>query len=167
MKSLSKFIHFHSRKCVWKCRLENGGHIVSASMCLKILLFLLLLMLLVQGPVYPSQYIGNWWPGDTMNHGISSCHIDKVLSQYSGLCTKIVNCVLLTIHSLIRAHGVDIWAGMNSATHVWLFVIVFCSLSVNVSCFRWLICVILTGVYTVFRVYCALVAFELQLHLTL
>ena len=27
------FIHFHSRKCVWKCRLENGGHFVSASVC--------------------------------------------------------------------------------------------------------------------------------------
>ena len=25
-------IHFHSRKCVWKCRLENGGHFISAWM---------------------------------------------------------------------------------------------------------------------------------------
>ena len=33
MKSFSKFIHFHSRKCIWKCRLENGGYFVSASMC--------------------------------------------------------------------------------------------------------------------------------------
>ena len=24
---------FHSRKCTWKCRLENGRHFVSASMC--------------------------------------------------------------------------------------------------------------------------------------
>ena len=32
MKSQSKFKHFHSRKCIWKCRLENGGHLVSASM---------------------------------------------------------------------------------------------------------------------------------------
>ena len=23
----------HSRKCIWKCRLQNGGHFVSASMC--------------------------------------------------------------------------------------------------------------------------------------
>ena len=30
---LSKFIHFHSRKWVWKCRLGNGGHFVSALMC--------------------------------------------------------------------------------------------------------------------------------------
>ena len=29
----SIFIHFHSRKCVWKCRLENGDHFVSASVC--------------------------------------------------------------------------------------------------------------------------------------
>ena len=28
-----KLIHFHSRKCVWKCRLENCGHFVSASIC--------------------------------------------------------------------------------------------------------------------------------------
>ena len=32
MKSLSKFIHL-SRKCIWKCHLENVGHFVSASMC--------------------------------------------------------------------------------------------------------------------------------------
>ena len=25
--------NFHSRKCMLKCRLENGGHFVSASMC--------------------------------------------------------------------------------------------------------------------------------------
>ena len=24
---------FHSRKCLWKCRLRNGGHFVSTSMC--------------------------------------------------------------------------------------------------------------------------------------
>ena len=27
------FIHFHSRKCIWKCSLENGGHFISPSMC--------------------------------------------------------------------------------------------------------------------------------------
>ena len=30
---LIKNLHFHSRKCMWKCRLENGVHFVSASMC--------------------------------------------------------------------------------------------------------------------------------------
>ena len=30
----SKFKGFHSRKCTSKCRLWNGGHFVSASMCL-------------------------------------------------------------------------------------------------------------------------------------
>ena len=25
--------HFHSRKCIWKCRLRNGAYFVSASMC--------------------------------------------------------------------------------------------------------------------------------------
>ena len=30
---LSKLQHFHSRKCVWIYRMENGGHFVSASMC--------------------------------------------------------------------------------------------------------------------------------------
>ena len=33
VKCLSKFIHFHSRKCVWKSRLQNGDHFASASMC--------------------------------------------------------------------------------------------------------------------------------------
>ena len=30
-KSYSEFKHFHSGKCIWKCRLENVGHLVSAS----------------------------------------------------------------------------------------------------------------------------------------
>ena len=33
VKSEAKFTHFHSRKCIWKHRLRNGGHFVSASMC--------------------------------------------------------------------------------------------------------------------------------------
>ena len=33
MKSQSKFIHFHSTRCIWKCHLRNSGHFVSASMC--------------------------------------------------------------------------------------------------------------------------------------
>ena len=28
-----KFKHFRSRKCIWKCRLKNGGQFVSASLC--------------------------------------------------------------------------------------------------------------------------------------
>ena len=35
MKFYSEFIHFHSRKSISKCRLEKGGHFVSASMCFK------------------------------------------------------------------------------------------------------------------------------------
>ena len=30
--TLAKFMHFHSRKCIWKCRLRYGCHFVSASM---------------------------------------------------------------------------------------------------------------------------------------
>ena len=32
VKSYSEFTHFNSRKCIWKRRLENGGHFVSVSM---------------------------------------------------------------------------------------------------------------------------------------
>ena len=35
VKFQSQFKHFISRKCVWKCRLENVGHFVSVSMCLE------------------------------------------------------------------------------------------------------------------------------------
>ena len=35
MKSWAKFLHFHSRKCIWKCRLGNDRSIFSASMCWK------------------------------------------------------------------------------------------------------------------------------------
>ena len=31
MKSYAKFMHFHSRKSIWKCRLSNGVHFVMAS----------------------------------------------------------------------------------------------------------------------------------------
>ena len=30
---LSEIHTFNSRKCIWKCRLEDGGHFISASMC--------------------------------------------------------------------------------------------------------------------------------------
>ena len=33
MKFYLKFKCFHSRKCIWKCHLENGIHLVSASVC--------------------------------------------------------------------------------------------------------------------------------------
>ena len=33
MNSSWQFTHFHSRRCIWTCRLENGSHFVSASMC--------------------------------------------------------------------------------------------------------------------------------------
>ena len=33
VKSYLQLIHFHSRKCIWKCCLENGSHFVSVSMC--------------------------------------------------------------------------------------------------------------------------------------
>ena len=36
MKFQSKFSHFQSRKCVWKCRLRNGIHFVSAQ-CVNII----------------------------------------------------------------------------------------------------------------------------------
>ena len=28
----SQFIHFHSEKCIWDCRLQNGGHCVCLNM---------------------------------------------------------------------------------------------------------------------------------------
>ena len=34
MKSYAKFINFHSRKCIWKLSLENGGHL-SRPQCVK------------------------------------------------------------------------------------------------------------------------------------
>ena len=41
-----KFINFQSRKCIWKYRLKNVGHFVSASMCL---------IQLVRRPVYTGR----------------------------------------------------------------------------------------------------------------
>ena len=32
VKFQSKFIHFHSRKCIWNCCLRNGGHFVQGAM---------------------------------------------------------------------------------------------------------------------------------------
>ena len=33
MKIYSKYSNFHWRICTWKCRLRNGAHLVSASVC--------------------------------------------------------------------------------------------------------------------------------------
>ena len=33
VKSWLKFIYFHSRPCIWKCRLDNVGIFVSFPMC--------------------------------------------------------------------------------------------------------------------------------------
>ena len=55
-------IYFHSRKRIWKCRLENSGQFVSASMCWQSLLYKLFDVLvqlcwhLMRIP-YWSQYI--------------------------------------------------------------------------------------------------------------
>ena len=38
-KYKAEFIHFHSRKCIWKCRLQNDIHFVLASMCKHISAF--------------------------------------------------------------------------------------------------------------------------------
>ena len=39
VKFSSKYQIFHSRKCIWKCRLQNTAHFVSDSTCVKWLLF--------------------------------------------------------------------------------------------------------------------------------
>ena len=46
---------FHSGKCIWKCRLENFGHFVSASMCISRLwdvLSLSWIVIISRGPFY-------------------------------------------------------------------------------------------------------------------
>ena len=40
LKFKFRFRHIHSRKCLWKCRLQTCGHFVSASMCLYMDMFL-------------------------------------------------------------------------------------------------------------------------------
>ena len=46
-ENLIEIITFNSRKCIWKCRLENGDRLVSASMCYRNA---------VTNPVWPGQY---------------------------------------------------------------------------------------------------------------
>ena len=35
VKYQSQFIYFHSRKCIWKCHLQNGGHVLKNCHVLK------------------------------------------------------------------------------------------------------------------------------------
>ena len=70
VKYESKFIHFHIRKSTWKCRLENDGYFVSASMC---------------------QYHGCWWSGNARSQGISSSYIDLVCPKHSSFNIRRVN----------------------------------------------------------------------------
>ena len=50
-----KLIQCHSRKCIWKRCLENGGHFVSASMCL----------------IYFQDDHPCWWSDDNKTQGTS------------------------------------------------------------------------------------------------
>ena len=67
VKSQSKFIYFHSRRCIWKCRQEIGGHFFSASLCSK---------LIAAQWRYFAAYIlvwivpGNGFPADTLRNNV-------------------------------------------------------------------------------------------------
>ena len=69
MKFQSKNKHIHCRKRIWKCRLQNGGHFVSASQCyiveprydarMGFLIYIVLLSILQNsGPVYWGVAVG-------------------------------------------------------------------------------------------------------------
>ena len=57
MKFWSKFKYFHSRKCIWKCRLRNGVHFVSVTMCLEKSLF----TVVENCSVLCAVSLSNWW----------------------------------------------------------------------------------------------------------
>ena len=50
MKFQSILVHFHSRKCIWKCHLGNGSDFVMASMCEGLV-----------GKWVPVIYVLCWW----------------------------------------------------------------------------------------------------------
>ena len=62
MKSYSKLTYFHSRKCIWKCRLEHGGHL-SRPQCVNI-------ALPKHAFIFTIQYIV------TVSGWIKTCHTD-------------------------------------------------------------------------------------------
>ena len=86
MKFQSNSIHFLSRKCIWKCRLQNGVHFVSASMCKYISL---------------SRYL--------LNSFTIKEHTNRygVLIQYRGRWYNFPLC-----HQGVNGHAIDI-AGRN------------------------------------------------------
>ena len=61
-------IHFDSRKCIWKRRLRNGGHFVSASMCYNIILSTCHFVWYYTAAVITSQVVGLCYP-DSKVHG--------------------------------------------------------------------------------------------------
>ena len=72
MEYYSIFKLFHSRKCIWKHRLRNGGLFVSASMCLGQSVFCTFLCKYIHGPLVL------WWGNSSVTSNTKnisvSCH---------------------------------------------------------------------------------------------
>ena len=104
MKSLSKFQHFHSRKCIWKCRLWIGGHVVSASMCYNAGLVLNRCQVIIWSIADPylfywyfflrvtlttSQHRFRWWLGTEhiwlWYHVVSLCHCTSKMPTFTKM----------------------------------------------------------------------------------
>ena len=77
VKTYSKFIYFHSRKCTWKCRLENGGHFVLASCVIgidtkiEVIVVSPTTWVAHHSPRAVVSFPGRWWHHNDRNRGIN------------------------------------------------------------------------------------------------
>ena len=116
-----KFIHFHWRKCIWKCRLEKGGHLVSASMLRRNQVYYQYPQMTPHEPNRPDTPIksyeikSNWWlwyigdQEEVMWHFIVIIFL--ILCSVSLLCKIIPIQVWVGARNQCRFH----WNGPGSA----------------------------------------------------
>ena len=129
MKSSAKCIHPHSTKCIWKCRLGNGGNFVSASM-FKGMVFIF--QQLRNHPTVHSQYIAvtfiqiiderTDWSFDTRSFAFGAVNRVILLRDLSEVCSICIHLTLnctepqcwtwILLKCILHCHAICYWYQM-------------------------------------------------------
>ena len=85
VKYQSKYKHFHSQKCAWKCCLQNGVHFVQASCCQS-------LLWIFQWPIW---CLFNWlcWPATKKSSQLNSLAPGKFEWNFRYLILQIITVI--------------------------------------------------------------------------
>ena len=103
-----RFEHFHSRKCPWKCHLQNGGHRVSASVCStlnRICIYVCFMYVLVTNPFSMIKRL------HTPPHpGKSGFYIfcNRICGQFAGCVSLIISLIILKWYFVTKRKHISV-----------------------------------------------------------